>query len=161
MKAAKELLDPISNHDNWTTLLQVAAREVFELMLSCELQPFHPESPASLEVTSMVGLAGELCGVLSVCCTRESAVIMASKMLGVEPENIGNELADALGEVANMVAGNFKNKVSGLGDGCMLSVPTVVIGADYNVHSLANSHTLELNFLFDNKHILISLTIHS
>jgi chemotaxis protein CheX len=86
---------------------------------------------------------------------------MASKMLGVEPENIGNELADALGEVANMVAGNFKNKVSGLGDGCMLSVPTVVIGADYNVHSLANSHTLELNFLFDNKPILISLTIHS
>jgi hypothetical protein len=70
MKAAKELLDPISNHDNWTTLLQVAAREVFELMLSCELQPFYPESPASLEVTSMVGLAGELCGVLSVCCTR-------------------------------------------------------------------------------------------
>src|SRR4051812_12726609 len=157
MRAAKELLDRISNHDNWSTLLQVAAREVFELMLSCELQPYQPEAPASLEVTSMVGLAGELCGVLSVCCSRESAVIMASKMLGVDPKNVGNELADALGEVANMVAGNFKNKVSGLGDGCMLSVPTVVIGADYNVHPLANSHTLELNFLFDNKPILISL----
>jgi len=160
MKAVKELLDPKVNHDNWMALLEVASREVFELMLGCDLQLCHPEVPASLEVTSMVGLAGELCGVLSVCCNRESAVVMASKMLGVEPTKIGEELADALGEIANMVAGNFKNKVSGLGDGCMLSVPTVVMGADYNVHSLAESHTLELNLLFEGEPILISLTIH-
>lgn len=159
MKAVKELLDPRANHDNWVALLEVASREVFELMLGCELQPFTPDTPQPLEVTSMVGLAGELCGVLSVCCSRESAVVMASKMLGVEPAKIGDELADALGEIANMVAGNFKNKVSGLGDGCMLSVPTVVIGADYNVHSLADSHTLELNLLFEGKPVAISLTI--
>ena len=157
----KDLLDPKLNHDNWVALLEVASREVFELMLGCDLQPYSPEAPAALEVTSMVGLAGELCGVLSVCCNRESAVVMASKMLGVEPSNIGEELGDALGEIANMVAGNFKNKVSGLGDGCMLSVPTVVIGADYDVHSLADSHTLELNLLFESKPILISLTIHN
>jgi chemotaxis protein CheX len=161
MKAVKDLLDPKTNHDNWVALLEVASREVFELMLGCDLQPCHPEAPAPVEVTSMVGLAGELCGVLSVCCNRESAVVMASKMLGVDATETGEELADALGEIANMVAGNFKNKVSGLGDGCMLSVPTVVIGADYDVHSLADSHTLELNLLFENKPILISLTIHN
>jgi chemotaxis protein CheX len=161
MKAVKELLDPKVNHDNWVALLEVASREVFELMLGCELEPFHPEAPQGLEFTSMVGLAGQLCGVLSVRCERDSAVVMASKMLGVEPSKIGEELADALGEIANMVAGNFKNKVSGLGDGCMLSVPTVVIGADYDVHSLADSHTLELNLLFEGKPILISLTIHN
>jgi hypothetical protein len=48
-----------------------------------------------------------------------------------------------------------------LGDGCMLSVPTVVIGADYDVHSLADSHTLELNLLFEGTPILISLTVHN
>lgn len=32
-------------------------------------------------------------------------------------------MADALGEVCNMVAGNFKNKIAGLAEGGMLSPP--------------------------------------
>ena len=59
------------------------------------------------------------------------------------------ELADAMGEICNMVAGNFKNKISGLSDGCMLSVPTVITGSDYNLHSPADSETLELKLLFE------------
>jgi len=45
---------------------------------------------------------------------------------GVEAEKVGPEISDALGEVCNMIAGNFKNKISGLSEGCMLSVPTVI-----------------------------------
>ena len=86
---------------------------------------------------------------------------MASRMLGVEPDKVGADLADALGEVANMVAGNFKNKITGLGDGCMLSVPSVIMGQDYDVHSPADSETIEIRLLFENKLILICLSIHA
>jgi Chemotaxis phosphatase CheX len=51
---------------------------------------------------------------------------MASRMLGVQPGEIGREGCDAFGEICNMIAGNFKNKISGLGNGCMLSVPTII-----------------------------------
>jgi chemotaxis protein CheX len=107
-----------------------------------------------------VGLAGQLCGVMSICCSRKSATIMASKMLGVEADKIRAELADAMGEICNMVAGNFKNKISGLSDGCMLSVPTVITGSDYDLHSPADSETLELKLLFENMPLVISLAIH-
>jgi hypothetical protein len=58
-----------------------------------------------------------------------------------------------------MVAGNFKNKISGLGDGCMLSVPTVITGGDYNCHSLGDSNTLRVNFLFEGKSLIAALEI--
>jgi hypothetical protein len=59
-----------------------------------------------------------------------------------------------------MVAGNFKNKIAGLSDGRMLSVPTVITGSDYDLHSPADSETLELKLLFENMPIVISLATH-
>ena len=160
MKAASAVL-AASTHEHWLPLLEVGAREVFELMLGCHLTTTAGttiEEP--LNITAMVGLAGQLCGVMRIHCNRKLAVTMASKMLRVEAEKIGPELADAMGEICNMVAGNFKNKISGLSDGCMLSVPTVITGSDYNLHSPADSETLELKLLFENMPLVISLAIH-
>ena len=96
-------------------------------MVGCPLQvPPEPPAEQRLDITAMVGLAGQLCGVLTVRCNSKSASRMASEMLGIEADPAGPEMWDAVGEVCNVTAGNFKNKITGLGDGCMLSVPTVI-----------------------------------
>ncbi len=95
----------------------------------------------------MVGLAGQLCGVFSVRCDGKAAALITSKMLGVAVDKVGPEVADAIGEVCNMVAGNFKNKISGLAEGCMLSPPTVITGSDYTMRSLADSPALDVRLL--------------
>jgi chemotaxis protein CheX len=82
-------------------------------------------------------------------------------MLGVTVDKAGPEMADALGEISNMVAGNFKNKIAGLGDGCMLSPPTVITGSNYDLHSLADSPGLQVRMLFEDMPIEITLQIHS
>jgi chemotaxis protein CheX len=84
---------------------------------------------------------------------------MASKMLAVEMSEADDEVFDAFGEVGNMVAGNFKNKVPGLGDGCMLSVPTVVTGTDSCLHSNSVVPAIELHLLFENLLVSIALQI--
>jgi len=161
MKSMNELLAAKGPHEAWLPLLETATREVFELMLSCQLAaPGTAEEPAA-DVTAMVGLAGQLCGVLSVRCEARAATLMTSKMLGVPLNEVGPEVADALGEVCNMVAGNFKNKVAGLAEGCMLSPPTVITGSNYTMHSLADSAGLEVRLLFEGMPLLISLQIHS
>jgi hypothetical protein len=58
-----------------------------------------------------------------------------------------------------MVAGNFKNKISGLGDGCMLSVPTVITGADYSLHALINDE-IRTVMLFQDEPVVASLEVH-
>jgi chemotaxis protein CheX len=130
-------------------------------MLGSQLTvPSEPQE-AGTDVTAMVGLAGQLCGVLCVRCDGKAAALMTSKMLGVDLDKVGPDVADALGEVCNMVAGNFKNKIAGLAEGCLLSPPTVVTGSDYSLHSLAESPGLEISLLFERMPLVISLQIHS
>jgi chemotaxis protein CheX len=147
-------------HQNWIPLLEMATREVFELMLSCDLTPAPGMDESGMDVTSMVGLAGQLCGVITVRCHQKAAILMASKMLGLPIEKVGPDFSDAIGEVCNMVAGNFKNKIAGLSDGCMLSPPSVITGSDYSLHSLADSPGLQVRMLFENLPVIITLQIH-
>jgi chemotaxis protein CheX len=143
-------------------LLLVAAQEVFELMVGCPLQiPVEPPAEQSLDITAMVGLAGQLCGLMTLRCSAKSAFRMASEMLGIEADQAEPEMWDAVGEVCNMTAGNFKNKITALGDGCMLSVPTVITGGDYRLHSLTDTGALRTVLLFEGEPVVISLEIHS
>lgn len=161
MNTAKELLGPGVSLESWRPLLELATREVFQLMLGCELTQPSENTNLPPGVTSMVGLAGKLCGVMTIHCNEKAAALMTSKMLGLPVEKVGNEMSDALGEICNMVAGNFKNKISGLGDGCMLSPPTVITGSDYSTYSLADSPGLEAHLLFEGLPMVVSLQIHS
>lgn len=161
MKAERATPASSRSHANWAALLEVATREVFELMLGCQLTVAAAAAESIQDVTAMVGLAGQLCGVLSVRCSGKAAAVMTCKMLGVSLDEVGLEVADALGEVCNMVAGNFKNKIAGLAEGCMLSPPTVITGSDYTLRSQADSPGLEVRLLLEEFLIVISLQVHS
>ncbi len=161
MSSSNSSLNSSGGREFWLPTLQLAMQEVFELMLACPLEvPAVPPPEEGLDITSMVGLAGQLCGILTVRCSTKSAARMASRMLGIDPEKAGPEMWDAVGEVCNMVAGNFKNKITGLGDSCMLSVPTVITGSEYNLHSMVNDemHTI---LLFDGEPVVLSLEVHN
>jgi chemotaxis protein CheX len=145
----------------WTPLLELSAREVFEIMLCTELQSFESSPNANDgEFTALVGLAGSLCGVLSIRCSDQAARMMASKMLGMPPEEVDNDSWDALGEIANMIAGNFKGKLTGVGNHCMLSVPTIIVGSDYQTRSLAGGNMIEAVLSFEKKPLWVTLELH-
>ena len=74
---------------------------------------------------------------------------------------LARKLPDALGEICNMVAGNFKNKIAGLAEGCLLSPPTVVSGSDYNLHSQGDPPALEVRLLFEDMPTVISLRVQT
>jgi chemotaxis protein CheX len=80
-------------------------------------------------------------------------------MLGVAESEAAGQAIDAIGEICNMVAGNFKAKIAGLEDKCMLSVPTVISGDSYDLHSLASGERIELALLFQTQPLWFSLEI--
>jgi chemotaxis protein CheX len=150
-----------TGRESWLPTLQLAMQEVFDLMLACPLEvPEKPPSEEGLEITSMVGLAGQLCGVLTVRCSAKSAARMAARMLGIEADHAGPEMWDAVGEICNMVAGNFKNKIAGLGDGSILSVPTVITGTEYSLHSIVKDE-IRTVLLFEGEPVVLSLEVHN
>ena len=162
MKTVQQNGTPADERDSWGAVLELAAREVFSLMLGVELtSASEPVSEEGLGITSMVGLAGTLRGLLSLRCSSKSAALMASKMLGIDASSNGDEVQDAVGEVCNMVAGNFKNKIAGLGDGCQLSVPTVITGEDYCLRTLSNDCTIDTKFLFEGSLVIVSIRLNN
>jgi CheY-specific phosphatase CheX len=72
-----------------------------------------------------------------------------------------SEIADALGEVCNMIGGNFKNKLAGTDERCMLSVPTVVSGGEYEFYSMAEGKSVETIMLFEGSSIAVRLQLQS
>ncbi len=161
MPSAKEALARDAAPESWLPLLALACREVFEIMLASKLTPGDSVAPVPTEITAMVGLAGRLCGVLSVRCNARAAALMASKMLGTDVGQAEEHMWDAYGEIANMIAGNFKNKLTGIGEKCMLSVPTVITGADYAFHAPLDAAPLSINFQFEGEPVSVIIEVQS
>ena len=148
--------------ESWPLALRESVNEVFSMMVGAEIMvPDQADPPVVTEVTGMVGLAGEICGVLSLRCGKGCASKIASKMLGVPITEAASHMSDAIGEICNMVAGNFKAKLNGMQDKCMLSVPTIITGGDYQLLSVAVGDRIELPFLFDGEAVWIGLEVRS
>lgn len=148
--------------ENWRELLAKAACEVFEVMVGTSLVKARDHGLTVIaDYTAMVGIAGGLCGVLSIRGSSESARRIAANMLGVDDVNSGSSVLDAFGEVCNMIAGSFKSRIGGSGDSCALSVPTVISGKDYSLYSLANEERIEVIFTFEGRPLSVTLDLHS
>lgn len=147
---------------NWKTIMECAALEVFEMMANVRLtiDPAPADAPSGGQ-TAMVGMAGALCGITTIRCTRSTAVKLAARMLGEEAISNPASARDALGELCNMVAGNFKSKISGLADACMLSVPTVIAGGDYSMDTAEPAECVTVALAYEGENIWVSLVSHS
>jgi chemotaxis protein CheX len=146
----------------WPGVLGRAAHEVFAVMLGSKLATAaEPFSGEEIDITAMVGLAGQICGVVTIRCTAEAAGLMAANMLGMEAAAAGPEIWDAVGELCNMIAGDFKHKLADGAESCMISVPTVISGADYTLRALADSDQIEINLRYEGHPLIVSLQVHS
>ena len=142
--------------------LEAAAQEVFAMMVGVPLgSGDHADLPRVADYTGMIGLAGDICGVLSFRCSNQSAVAIAGKMLDTGEQAPEECVRDALGEICNMVAGSFKARLPDLADRCMLSVPTVVSGKDYQLYSLANGERVQIAGTFKGVLLWFTLDLHS
>ena len=116
-----------------------AVRSVFKTMLDTEILTSNPfvveRGQPSSDVSAVIGYTGDASGSVALCFSRHCATKIASKFAGAEVTTDHPDFADALGELANMVAGSAKSKMEGLN--ISISLPRVIAGS--NLHSLKSS----------------------
>jgi CheY-specific phosphatase CheX len=105
---------------------------VFTTMLGLKAKPYPmPWFPSPDIVTAVVHFAGAWHGAVMLECTRRQARTFAHLLMSIEaPPTVDDDVRDALGELANMLAGNLK---SVLPPGVVLSMPSVIEGSDYSL----------------------------
>ena len=142
----------------WASALGNSAKEVFSMMVAMEVTVAADDKPPVFaDVTGVIGIGGAFTGVFSLRCSTGTANHIASQMLGVSMDEASAQAADAIGEICNMVAGQFKAKI-GHEATCMLSIPTVITGKDYAVHS-SRCAEIEMPLLYNGEPIWIALDV--
>jgi chemotaxis protein CheX len=145
--------------EEWLPLLRIAANEVFEMMVNTGIVRGAPALIPVPECTAIVNLTGSILGALSLRCGIGTATQIAAFMLKLPPERAIHYGGDALGELANMIAGDFKNRINRLSDGCLLSTPTVVVGMGYHSPALNGMEFRELWFRFQTQPLQVTLEV--
>jgi chemotaxis protein CheX len=143
----------------WQPALESAAREIFNVMLDMRIDRVAIEPPLVADLTVMVGINGAMRGVIGLHTNAATACRLASMLLGAQTDEFDERVLDAVGEIANMIAGSFKSKAPGLGEKCALSVPTVIAGSDYHLHLASNGDHVEMTVSFEGSPLWLTLDI--
>ena len=141
------MTDQLFKHERLETMLIHACESVFTTMMSETITHLdasyfpneeNTKAPAPIIstsaeiITASVGFTGVVQGVIYIAVDRELGNKLTSAFLGMttaEVETEGDETVnDALGELVNMCAGAFKNRICDLGYYCMLTIPSLVRG---------------------------------
>ncbi len=146
-----------------TSYIVDATKEVFSTMAAMEVEDCYPlVEPVTqfhCSITGMVGMAGSYTGMLSIHCPAPLAMQITSNMLGMEVDEVGEDVNDALGEIANMLGGHVKQVISKGGLDLNLSIPTVISGESYTIHSVIDDDCVVVPFQYDNTKFLVGLTL--
>ena len=121
--------------------------EVFAAMVFIDITPVCGDSEEpDADMTSMIGLAGDLKGILAVKCPAPVAMEITGAMLGMEVDALNEDVKDAIGEIANMIAGGLKVALIDCGRKVELAIPTTAIGKSIRTSGLSGAALARVPF---------------
>ncbi len=140
-----------------------ATQEIFSSMIMLEVSPGEPfirqNDMLTDSISGLVGLAGTTKGLLAIHLTKPAALAVTAAFLGMEVEEIDEDVCDAIGELANMLAGSMKTAIDPKGSDVKLSMPSAVHGQEYAVDCLTNAETVTVPFIFNGNSFMVELQI--
>ncbi len=108
----------------------LAVQNVFDTMINLPYKLGKPTIKKSdltaFDVSGIIGISGEVIGCIVVSFPTQIALKVGSCLLGEELTKVDGDCTDAIGEVANMVAGDAKKRFPKANT--TISVPSVIIG---------------------------------
>jgi len=116
-----------------------AVREVFSTMLGTTVTVSSPHqkcTPAPThDVSALIGLSGQVIGSMVLSFNQSTAVNAAAAFSGTSIPADHPDFPDAIGELANMIAGAAKKH---FGASASISVPSIIMGSGHSVARLQN-----------------------
>jgi chemotaxis protein CheX len=143
--------------------LDAAVEEVFRLMLGGSCKRIPDANAADIQmnqptVTAVIGLGGVVSGACVLRCGARAAIKMVGCMAGMTFSEVDEMVEDGIGEICNMVAGAWRNRVPDLAAHCALSVPAVVSGHEYSLHLQALEFQLQCAYGFEDAHFTVAIS---
>ncbi|MBA3005225.1 MAG: chemotaxis protein CheX [Proteobacteria bacterium] len=137
--------------------------EIFTTMVMMDISVAGPPLQASGaltdSITGMIGLAGTHKGVLAIHIPNPVAIAITSSFLGMDVDEINDDVRDAVGELANMLGGNVKTILSQKGRDIDLSLPSTISGHEYGFKATTNVDLVILPFKTEKGDFVVELQL--
>ena len=165
MALVAKILESIGlTEDELVKFLISDTKEVFSTMVGIEdllhlPSQIEPMTHFNDCITAMVGMAGTYSGLVNIHTPQSLALQITSSMLGMEVTEVDDDVHDALGEIANMIAGSFKLHLSRGGADIRISTPSVVTGSEYTIAAGNAQDTITLRFATDDDWLIVAITL--
>lgn len=130
---------------------------IFATMFQEDLGQGEPMDPDEHCVTGVVPLTGACEGALVLRCQTSLARWLAHRMFALDRPAQPDEVADAVGEVSNMAAGNIR---AILAQPCQIGLPVVAFGADYGVSIIGSRARAQADLACPAGRVSVSLVEH-
>lgn len=138
-----------------------ATIDVIATMASLKVIPakayLKKEDLATGDVSSIVGLTGMPTGSFSISFDKESILKIASRLFNEEITELDSDVAEAAGELANMISGQARKTIEEKGDLCDGAIPTVVAGEGHNLMHMTDGPKIAVPFTLDRAKITLEV----
>lgn len=138
---------------DYQQIIVAAVEEIFATMLMIEVKAGAADQEAALRmaggVSGMLGFSGDISGMLSLHCPATVAIAITETFLGMEVDDIADDVKDAIGELVNMVTGGLKDALGQQGQEIKLAIPTTIAGRAFRISSKSDVGRVYVPFELD------------
>ena len=131
-----------------------ATINVLETMAFMSIQAGKPylkkDNVAVGDVSGVLGLTGAANGTISVTFEENCILAVVSNMFGEAMTELNHEIADAVGELTNMISGQARRELEEQGKIFKAAIPSVVTGRNHSVTHYSEGPKIAIPFMTAN-----------
>ena len=146
--------------DDLDQMVTLAVTELFGTMLHMKMLRVPVQGGFGnneTHVAGVVGFIGKLSGVVYVYTTQSFARLITATLLGLDNSEVEDAemVNDAMGEMANMLVGQMKSRLTDRGIPCVLTIPSVVRGSHFSVEVISSTEGHVFSFEAEGNRIFV------
>jgi CheY-specific phosphatase CheX len=144
--------------------LSFALVKTFRTMLGLKLEPVNPKSVEPFKgehILGTVGFTGKSEGQVYLRLNANDSPQIASRILGLTPEEITPpDVNDAIGEMLNIITGNFQSNLCDAGLNSKLRAPSVTRQTNFTQPVISGGGSERMAFRAEKFLVYVDLTVN-
>jgi CheY-specific phosphatase CheX len=145
--------------------LSLALVKTFQTMLEMKLESVNPKASAPFlgeHILGTISFAGKAEGRVYLRLSLDGGRLIASRILGLTMDELTNsaDITDAVGELLNIVTGNFKSNLCDAGLDCKLQTPSVTRTDDFAVRAMSGGGSERMAFRTPQLLVYMDITVN-
>lgn len=136
---------------------------VFKTMLNIEPKKgdifVKKDNYATFDISGVIGMAGKVSGSVVLSFPEDLALDVVSQFLGEKRTEMNGEVADAIGELVNMIAGSTKVVFAERGMKYNISIPNVITGKGHTINRPSSVLCIAVKFYIGDRFFVIEVAL--